>query len=164
MRKGRIYVSCYKILIQFLALFVFSTSLCPQTNANKAPKNYEKVTAKIAPVKGYSGDNWGTPPGRLINLRIWKNIKTGTLLIRFGLLPPPCGSCRFLIRLFDLNGNYLTHFMTERQWQLPFWSDFHNHPEKDQHFELKYDVNVRELRDASIVEFGIVTHESLNER
>ncbi len=164
MRKGRIYVSCYKSLAQFLALIVFSTSLCPQTNANKAPKNYEKVSAKIATVKGSYGDNWGTPPGRINNLRVWKNIKTGTLLIRFGLLQPRCGSCRFLIRLFDLNGNYLTHFMTEPQWKLPFWSDFYNHPEKQQQFELKYDVTVRDLRDASIVEFGIVTHDFLDER
>jgi hypothetical protein len=69
----------------------------------------------------------------------------------------------FLVRLFDRNGQYLTHFMTSE--------DFTASPEtydtlskriggpklillKPNGNRLAYPVNMRDLRDASIVEFG----------
>ena len=68
--------------------------------------------------------------------------------------------CRLLIRLFDQNGNYLTHFTTESLDKLfgggyesmDRVTDFFKQENK---YSLTYEVNMRDLRDAEIGELGL---------
>ena len=69
---------------------------------------------------------------------------------------------RLLVRLFDRNGNYLTHFVTTEEFttnadwfkQLERAGRTQFHLLKAEGNRLVYEVNIRDLRDATIVEIG----------
>jgi hypothetical protein len=86
------------------------------------------------------------------DLHIWKSQSAGTLRIAFTYDNyHPC-ACRFLLRLFDKNGNYLTHFTTDAHYEL-----FHN-KRAILPVSLDYDVNQRDLEYAVAAEFGTKVH------
>ena len=102
-----------------------------------------------------------TPPdngGRVFNSSLL-NVKCfateDQLLITFdcGDDCPPNG-IRLLVRLFDRNGQYLTHFITTERFAPEEFclSTFTGLKPKGN--RLVYPVNVRDLRDTSIVELG----------
>ena len=99
-------------------------------------------------------------------LRVFINRKTGMLTITFG-----CHFSTFmkrngehmLVRLFDANGEYLTHFMTKEYFFNPtFWSQSEistvavesELPLKEDGNVLQYSVNLRDAAFAKKVEFG----------
>ena len=74
---------------------------------------------------------------------------------RWGRTP---GGCKMLVRLFDRNGQYLTHFITAERFVA--YEDDRNFGWAGQKLlvpkgnRLVYDVNVRDLRDVNIAEIG----------
>ena len=146
--------------ITFTFVHVYAQSL-----TGKVPKGYKPVEARISSVE--SNDQLWTD--RIItDLKIWKNIKDGKILLRFKCINHPM-YC-FMVRLFDENGNYLSHFVTERLCDVlgyPTEDDLErahqillysisdsNKPVVER--ELVYSVNVRDLRDTEIICLGLV--------
>jgi hypothetical protein len=85
----------------------------------------------------------------LSKLTMAKDMQKGTVAVGVQIAQS-CVNCRFLVRLFDRNGNYLTHFETESLYQM-------FGPQIGQHTGLKrmeFKVNMRDLRDAELAEFG----------
>ncbi len=134
---------------------------------SKVPKGYKEVEARISSPEDERMQESGLeypegaqdPSKKLIsNLRIWKNTTKGTILLRFKGTNPNYGYFpRYLIRLYDKNGQYLYQFHTEEIWkifgaptqddinrQLPHISSWHQ-PVINR--ELEYSVNIRDLRD-----------------
>jgi hypothetical protein len=103
-----------------------------------------------------------TPEGRAVlgeenifnksisGLSITKNMNKGTVHIQFTFSSPGCPSCQFLLRLFDHNGAYLNNILSEEHYKL-FNRDVSRAPRQ---VDLEYQVDLRDLRDAEIAEFG----------
>lgn len=98
------------IIIYVTIVTVFSVSLFAQSPAKKMSKDFKKVEAVIGTIESdYLGKR--ETEESISNLKAWKNIKNGILKVSFAFRGPRCPSCRFLVRLFDQNGNYLTHII-----------------------------------------------------
>lgn len=121
----------------------------------------------------------------LSNLKIRKNLSKSQLIITFNFdykepnrnmgwlgqanLPRLLCTGYFLIRLFDKNGNYLTHFTTEPFYKLLGLRMKFKDPQTvlleksyiKKQIKLVYDVNSRDLEFAQIAEFGFSTNKDL---
>jgi hypothetical protein len=118
------------------------------TAANEK-EGLQELTASVNSISSdYLGQYYSKKS--LFSLHVWKDLGKGIIRIKFSY-EYTCPLCRFLVRLFDKNGNYLTHFITETHMAL-----FGFQPGCLTR-ELEFNVNVRDLRDAQIVEFGIIT-------
>lgn len=94
----------------------------------------------------------------LSNIKAFKNVDKGYLLLKFTYKSIGCYICKFLIRLFDKNGVEITHFVTEQHYNL-FEHDYGGPKSKEivpDPVVLAYNVNVRDLRDVQFVEFGFL--------
>ncbi len=80
------------------------------------------------------------------DLKMYKDVEKGTQS-RAGY--PHIVGKRYLVRLFDKNGQYLTHFTTESLIELMGREELTR-----KHFEFTYDVNLRDLQVAERAEFG----------
>jgi hypothetical protein len=88
------------------------------------------------------------------DLKIYKNVDKGTVTIEFDWDQSRAGyphfvGRAFLVRLFDKNGQYLTHFTTESLIELMGREEL-----SKRHFEFTYPVNQRDLQVAKQAEFG----------
>lgn len=88
----------------------------------------------------------------LSNLEVTKNVNSGILNIKVRIDHPQCAKCAFIVRLFDKNGNYLAHFMTENLLHL--FGPNVLMAQSSQNADLSFSVDIRDLRDTDIVEFG----------
>ena len=102
----------------------------------------------------------------LRNVKCSKDLDRGVLTIAFdfrkklwrGTMNRPQ---HLLVRLFDKNGSYLTHFICEEQlWPFQVASNMADRlgPPiivKETGNRFQYEVAIRDLRDASIVEIGM---------
>ena len=81
--------------------------------------------------------------------------KSGALQISFKLRADPGISARrtLLIRLFDRNGAYLTHVLSQEMWQV-FGID--HLQERDHVYDVAYTLPIRDLRDATFAELGFL--------
>lgn len=101
-----------------------------------------------------AGDSLAARAGQEYNaaitgLAMTKSMADGTMTITFKVTHERrCPPCQYLVRLFDKNGVYLTHFLTARHLEL-FGVDRRQGP-----VTLTYRVNLRDLRDAEQAEFG----------
>lgn len=82
-----------------------------------------------------------------------KDVERGLLNISYhwsgGQLPP---KGQFLIRLFDRNGSYLTHLTSEPIYNMYSLQEFNNFGLESR--DLTYQLAMRDLRDADLIEFG----------
>jgi len=94
----------------------------------------------------------------LSNLRVFKNNDKGIIALVFSYKTIGCGTCRFLVRLYDKNGNHLTSFETQQHLEL-FQRDYSRAKSREiipDPVILIYNVNQTFLRDTKIVEFGFL--------
>jgi hypothetical protein len=97
----------------------------------------------------------------LSQLTVSKQMANGILVVNVHIGRNTAPSTGFLIRLFDRNGNYLSHFQTQNLIQL---FGMGAPPSGAGHVpsgaynpglrRMEFRVNVRDLRDAEMVEFG----------
>ena len=98
----------------------------------------------------------------LSNVTSYKNIKGGYLIIVFDLKSNSPIGANFLIRLFDRNGNYLSHFSTEEIYLLfPYFARLTTGNNQDvidkmNPFVLAYNVNSIILPEIKYLEFGFI--------
>jgi hypothetical protein len=138
---------------------------------SKVPKGYKEVEARISSPDVESGLKSGflskQKSGLILSngevyhdienkmisdLKIWKNTTTGTILLRFKGINYP--GHHYLIRLFDKNGQYLSHFESNFLQFIFGWPSADEIQLKEPpHIvrELVYPVNIRDLRDTYII-------------
>lgn len=88
----------------------------------------------------------------LSNVKSYKNIKEGYLIIVFDWKSHNPMAAHFLVRLFDRNGNYLSHFLTEDLFRLfPLKMIDAINP-----FVLTYSINSIVLPEIKYLEFGLL--------
>ena len=109
----------------------------------------------------------------LADLKAWKNIEEGTILLRFKFADVIGG--HFLVRFFDRNGNYLSHLVSREMREIygnptdfdskasqVIYADFEfgnviiktRDPDGFKYLTervLVYPVNIRDLRDTEII-------------
>ena len=90
----------------------------------------------------------------ITNLHAQKDLNKGIVTIQFDFESPGCPGCRFLVRLFDKNGNYLTHITSEQHFELFGWQHVMDSAKKP--VSLSYPVNLRDLKEVTKMEFGIL--------
>jgi len=90
----------------------------------------------------------------ITNLHAQKDLNKGIVTIQFDFESPGCPGCRFLVRLFDKNGNYLTHITSEQHFELFGWRHVMDSAKKP--VSLSYPVNLRDLKEVTKMEFGIL--------
>ncbi len=88
----------------------------------------------------------------LSQLAVSKDLRRGVLMIEVTSSCGHCGGLHYLVRLFDRNGNYLTHFVSRSFFEMMGYQE----GAKPGPRQLEFPVNVRDLRDAELVEFGFV--------
>jgi len=139
----------------------------------KVPKGYKAVDARISSPQiesmlksglisrqesGLLISNGRVYPemeqGMISNLKIWKNIAEGTILLRFKGKNSGIWNQRYLIRLFDKNGQYLSRFESKSLYKI-FGMPTEDEKEGNKFImverELIYSVNIRDLRDTYII-------------
>lgn len=103
---------------------------------------------------------WLSKP-TISDLRMTKDLGRGIIEISFALACTKkpsqgfeyiSGLGRFRVRLFDHNGNYLTHFSTEPLYKL-LGIEFTS---RRKQYSISYGVNLRDLRDTEIGELGLI--------
>jgi hypothetical protein len=123
---------------------------------NSLIKSSEKI---ITDINTSSGEHDYTFLNKtyLSNVKSYKNIKEGCLIIRFNLKSGIPISLHFLVRLFDRNGNYLSHFTTDMIFSL-FPSDIVENQINDAKnpFTLIYNINSIVLPEIKYIEFGFI--------
>lgn len=94
---------------------------------------------------------------KLSSLKITKDMDAGSITIRFDMDENfTCPSCQFMVRLFDRNGNYLTHLTSEPFYQLFRSSENASGWQVPSEPVLEYAVNLRDLKEAEMAEFGVI--------
>ena len=88
----------------------------------------------------------------LSQLAAAKDMNRGILMIEITTSCNWCGGSRYLVRLFDRNGNYLTHFVSRLFFEMMGYQEGAQAGKR----QLEFPVNVRDLRDAESVEFGFM--------
>jgi hypothetical protein len=108
---------------------------------------------------------------KIQNLSMFINRKNGTLTIGFGCQfnGGPTSLARMMVRLFDVNGEYLTHFITKEYFAAPGCLYRSSDPDscwrqgvtpvslKPESNLLQYTVNVRDAAFVQQAEFGLYT-------
>jgi len=164
-----------KQIIYTLLCALLSMSVLNAQVTKKVPKGYKAVDARISSPSVESGLKSGfllkqdsglvlsngevyhDIEHRMIsNLKIWKNTAKGTILLRFKGKKSGIWNQRYLIRLFDKNGEYLSHFVSDRIVEIFGMPTTAKDTElnKDEPVverELVYSVNIRDLRDTEII-------------
>jgi hypothetical protein len=112
--------------------------------------------SRLDAVVNTAGGNYGTAQinSGIRDLAIYKDVDKGTVIIAFDWDQSKAGyphivGKAFLVRLFDKNGQYLTHFTTEPLLELMGRDEL-----TKKHFEFTYEVNLRDLEVAQQAEFG----------
>jgi hypothetical protein len=113
----------------------------------------ERLDARIARTAVSDKNYDGGFNESIKELAIMKSMDAGTLTIRFRLDMQKGFGFPFLLRMFDRNGNYLRRIVTE-----PIMLLQHEGIIVQGRGTLTYSVNLRDLRDVEIAEFGIVVH------
>lgn len=121
---------------------------------NSLIKSSEEI---ITYINTNSGDYTFLNKTYLSNVKSYKNIKEGYLIIRFNLKSGIPITVHFLVRLFDRNGNYLSHFTTDMIFRL-FPSEMVGNQINDAKnpFTLIYGINSIVLPEIKYVEFGFL--------
>lgn len=130
-------------------------------NINSLTKSCEEI---ITYINTYSGDYTREVQGKLLNdrylsnVKSYKNIKKGYLIIVFNWKSSqPINAC-FIVRLFDRNGNYLSHFLTKEIFRLFPLKTVGNQIIIDEKnpFVLTYNINSIVLPEIKYLEFGLI--------
>lgn len=123
---------------------------------NSLIKSSEEI---ITYINTGTGDDFKNIQGELLNkkylsiVKSYKNIKEGYLIIVFNWENNEPVNANFLVRLFDRNGNYLSHFLTEEIYRM-FGNKFIT--KKIDPFILTYNINSIILPEIKYVEFGLM--------
>jgi hypothetical protein len=88
----------------------------------------------------------------LSQLAVAKDMRRGVLLVEITTSCKGCGGLHYLVRLFDRNGNYLTHFVSRSFFEMMGYQEGAQVGRR----QLEFPINVRDLRDAEYVEFGFM--------
>lgn len=153
------------ILLGILSAIVVPAVL-GHSGSSKLGKN---ISCVINTATDESGNQLYNP--RLINAKAYINTKTGTLTITFdyiqaGPIPNTPLVCRFLVRVFDNNGQYLSHFTTKEQYVTDGVVNFESMPAQvASNFRkvlpnnniLQYPINIRDASFIAAIEFGATT-------
>ena len=130
-------------------------------NINSLTKSFEEITTYI---NTNSGDDFSDIQGEILNkeylsnVKSYKNIKKGYLIIVFDWISnSPITAC-FIVRLFDRNGNYLSHFLTEEIFRLFPLKTVGNQVIIDavNPSVLTYNINSIVLPEIKYLEFGLI--------
>lgn len=128
---------------------------------NSLIKSCEEI---ITYINTYSGDYTREVQGKLLNdrylsnVKSYKNVKKGYLIIVFNWeSSQPINAC-FIVRLFDRNGNYLSHFLTKEVFRLFPLKTVGNRVIIDEinPFVLTYNINSIVLPEVKYLEFGLI--------
>jgi hypothetical protein len=153
------------ILLGILSAIVVPAVL-GQSGSSELGKN---IPCVINTATDESGNQLYNP--RFINAKAYINIKTRTLTITFdyiqaGPIPNTPLVCRFLVRVFDNNGQYLSHFTTKEQYVTDGVVNFESMPAQvASNFRkvlpnnniLQYPINIRDASFIAAIEFGATT-------
>ena len=131
------------------------------SEVNSLTKSCEEI---ITYINTYSEDYTREMQGEMLNNRYlsnvtsYKNIRKGYLIIVFNWESNSPISARFLVRLFDRNGNYLSHFLTEEIFRLFPLKTVGNQVIIDaiNPFVLTYNINSIVLPEIKYLEFGLI--------
>ena len=124
---------------------------------NSLTKSCEEI---ITYINTSTGDDCMDIQGEILNkkylsiVKSYKNIKKGYLIIVFNLLKNTPITASFLIRLFDLNGNYLSHFTTEEIFRL--FRTMGSGVDEVNPLVLVYNINSILLPEIKYLEFGLI--------
>lgn len=130
-------------------------------NINSLTKSCEEI---ITYINTYSGDYTREVQGKLLNdrylsnVKSYKNVEKGYLIIVFNWESNQPITANFLVRLFDYNGNYLSHFLTEEVFRLFPLKTVGNQIIIDgkNPFVLTYNINSIVLPEIKYLEFGLI--------
>jgi len=130
-------------------------------NINSLTKSCEEI---ITYINTYSGDYTREVQGKLLNdrylsnVKSYKNVKKGYLVIVFNWESNQPITANFLVRIFDYNGNYLSHFLTEEVFRLFPLKTVGNQIIIDgkNPFVLTYNINSIVLPEIKYLEFGLI--------
>ena len=130
-------------------------------NINSLTKSCEEI---ITYINTYSGDYTSEVQGKLLNdrylsnVKSYKNLKKGYLIIVFNWKSNQPITANFLVRLFDYNGNYLSHFLTEEIFRLFPLKTVGNQIIIDEKnpFVLVHNINSIILPKIKYLEFGLI--------
>jgi len=128
---------------------------------NSLVKSYEEI---ITYVNTYSEDYTTEMQGKILNDRYLSNVKSykdtknGHLIIVFNWQSCSPVSANFLVRIFDYNGNYLSHFLTKEVFHLFPLKTAGNRVIIDEinPFVLIYNINSIILPEIKYLEFGLI--------
>jgi len=163
------------LLVVLIAAIVLSTTfMTAQFLIGKVPKGYKPVEARIEGIGETQYDEFNIYTKEyLADLKAWKNIEEGTILLRFKFADVIGG--HFLVRFFDRNGNYLSHLVSREMREIygnptdfdskasqVIYADFEfgnviiktRDPDGFKYLTervLVYPVNIRDLRDTEII-------------
>jgi len=124
---------------------------------NSLTKSCEEI---ITDINTSTGDDYMDIQGEILNkkylsiVKSYKNIKKGYLIIVFNLLKYTPITASFLIRLFDRNGNYLSHFPTEEIFRL--FQTVGSGIDEINPLVLVYNINSIVLPEIKYLEFGLI--------
>jgi hypothetical protein len=151
-----------KFAVALLLILTLSVASCSGRSSLRAVANTIDdglANAKINP--------------NISNLKVEKDVNNGTIKISFtfkgnvmGLSQQTHTGYGLLVRLFDKNGSYLTHFTTEALEYDPkerqaYWDEIKS--PSDKHFSLAYNVPARDLEAADMAEVGFWTRSFPNQ-
>ncbi len=88
----------------------------------------------------------------LSELAAAKDMRRGVLMVEVTTSCKGCGGLHYLVRLFDRNGNYLTHFVSRSFFEMMGYQEGARTGKR----QLEFPLNVRDLRDAEYMEFGFM--------
>jgi len=130
-------------------------------NISSLTKSCEEI---ITYINTYSEDYTREFQGNLLNdrylsnVKSYKNVKKGYLVIVFNWESNEPLNANFLVRLFDYNGNHLSHFLTEKIPRLFPLKTVGNSViiSEINPFFLAYNINSIVLPEIKYLEFGLI--------
>src|SRR5512139_3372 len=133
----RVFV--YLVFLSSLAMFGCGDSAASSTLTLEA-----RLGTAVKGVNGAIGESLNKS---ISNLNARKDLDKGIVTIQFEFESPRWPGARFLVRLFDKNGNHLTHFATQRHAELFGGQGVMETTKKP--VSLSYPVNLRDLKEAT---------------